>query len=136
MVAVRIPATGHPGPGRGEFQLTWSDGRKRLSAVSWEIVPPIRAEPEAVSVSDASDLNRSEISLRSEDRPFRVLGVRGFDGLTMTAEPSEAATRHRVRLSWPSATRSLPKGIFDVDLLTDHPNQESIPLTIRSIAGH
>jgi hypothetical protein len=132
---VQLPPSDSEGLRSGEFLLKWSTGEELRHVIAWKVTPHIRVSPSGIVIRAGDGPIHQEIELRSEDRPFHILGVEGplLDPSTPSA-PTAADKRHRFIVTL-DPRRAPRDGAIDLGIATDHPDQRSLTLTVVVLGG-
>ena len=135
IVEVTLPASSQGGTHRGAFELRWPDGRTSVQPLRWDVRPSLYfSSPGEFRLRTGDPQQILDVSLQSDDHPFRILRVEGemlagpVDGV-----PSER-TRSSQRLQLPIDASRLGVGratTSEITITTDHPRQPSITMSVQ-----
>jgi hypothetical protein len=122
------------GSHRGSIRLAWPDGSTRHIPLSHTVPPPISASPPAffLTGADASGATRT-VLLDTDQAPFRVMEVQGPIRLESPSLPAASAASHTIRFAL-DPDRLDPGKASSVRIITDHPHQPTIELTLLHLA--
>ncbi len=129
---VNLPASHEIGDHLGSLILRWADGTTRDVPVGWRVNPIIRAVPSGLFLGGdgAGERVSRTIQLRSEERPFRVLGVTGPSFARCgVIFPSEPDTVHSFSFDFDLSSASAERA-FDLTFRTDHPDQPTVVVSV------
>lgn len=127
-IEVLLAADRIGGPKTAALVFRWPDGTAREEIARWQVEPCVEVSPGALVLPGSGDPFLRSIRLRSADRPFRILSVKG-SVLESCAVPPDADTEHTLQMSLAS-TR--PSGLEATDLVieTDHSVQPTVLVSI------
>ncbi len=134
---VEIPPSGKQGLYRGAIALRWNDGSSLEHVAEWRVTPVVKAFPPAILLSKnrAGDSTEHKIGLAAEDRPFRVVAVKGSAAANCTTPlPTSASLCHDISVVFDDATLKSEKPL-ELVIETDHPGQSSIIVSVVALAS-
>jgi len=134
-VRIELPPAPEAGRRSGTVRFVWPDGSKRDHTIRWDVESVLTVEPKALFVTgsaNAEDEIRRSVTVRSADRPIRLLEIPGplAEKLTLPSDPSPA---HEIDLVIDSS--GLESGrAADIRIVTDHPDQPEIAVTVMRLS--
>ena len=131
ILAISFDGNGDAGSRSDSILFTWPDGVQKRHAIGWEIVPPIRSTPRMVLVERKAGKAAYTVVLRSEDRPFRVLGVEGPGVRSFQVLSGEDSRISLQILLAPSGLKEVSR----LEIATDHPRAAKVRLDVISLGA-
>ncbi|MGC8639385.1 MAG: hypothetical protein ACP5XB_05845 [Isosphaeraceae bacterium] len=126
---LRIPAGRKPAAHEALVTMLWPSGLREDYPVTWEVRPHLWASPSALILKASSQPVERAVVVSSDGRPFRIISISGRLLDPGTSRPSGAATAHCIvlRIAPSAAAAERPE---NVGILTDHPDQTSVRVSI------
>ena len=131
-LTITIPAVRDPGTFIRALTFSWPDPiAPRTREMTWRVTPLVEVSPIGIVLSDPG-LQSRDVLIRSADRPVRVLRIDNPLSPVPPSYPSSPSSVHKLTLPFdPSLADS--RGMADVSILTDHPDQPRVSLTVMAI---
>lgn len=133
-VMIDIPELGEAGSKTGVLSCRWENNRTFEHATRWTVTPHLRVAPEGFVVRSPDDQIKTLI-IRSETHAFRIVGIEGARESLKSGERSRigsTANMHIVRLAF-DPDRLKHSSPFDVMILTDHPDQPRVVVSVLPV---
>ncbi len=131
---LQYPSSSSPGSRAAELRFLWADGRSESIPIRWDVRPVITIQPASLVLRSSAGMARRTVTIRSDERPFRVTKVHGQLLQAPPALSSDPATAVDITLVLDPA-HSTPGKACDVVFETDHPTQKTVTLTVLVVEG-
>jgi hypothetical protein len=128
-VVLRLRARSEPGQRVGKLIARWDDGTVREAVQGWRVLPRVEIAPTGLTLTADDGPRTVTVSLRSHEKPVRVLAVEG-PGVTPSESIPEAARRSHVLRLTVDPARLGAASPADIAFRTDDPIQPVVPLTV------
>ncbi len=131
-IAVELLPSSLTGAKRDTVHLAWSDGRDWQIPIAWDVKSRVSVAPSAVTMR-GDERGTQKILVRSDDRPFRIMKVRGIPlSSCATRLPTEENRVHSLVVELDP--RKIPEGqVGELIIETDHADAPTIPITILAL---
>lgn len=128
-IEVALPPGKTTGSRQSEILIRWSDGLTLPDGIFWQVRPCIEAVPSGLVLKASEGRVDRMILLACQDRPFRVLAIRGPALADVPTPPAESRRSHGIRVSL-KADGDSEAGASDLVMTTDHPDQPIVRVSV------
>lgn len=121
-LVVYLPAMTGPGLKRAQVGVEAGNAGVRTFDVELSVTPCLTAVPSGLVIERGAGPAARTIVLRSDERPFRLVGMSGPHLAGGVALPTKSAIQHRIDLRF-EVGGARDREAFTVAIETDHPDQ-------------
>ena len=130
-LTILIAPSSEIGPHSEEIVFVWNDGTELRKTLTWRVDPLVILSPKTKIINDEGKPVVIHVTIRSMDRPMRILGAEGSILDKFDIDPKKLSLDHSVELTViPSRNASKTSHVI---LKTDHPVVPTLVLDILSI---
>jgi hypothetical protein len=133
-VEVTLPALKSKGIQRREVMFRWPGGHVKPHLVAWEVRPRLRLSPTGLVLRASSQAADRIVTVESDGRPFHIQDVRSAFLASKPPLPSNAATRHTIRVSLAPPASAAGRA-FDLVVATDYPDEPVVSMSVLVLAN-
>ena len=119
---------GDQGVHRGQVTLDWANGKTWNREIEWRVVPRITASPSGLTLRPGTS-ESVVVVLRSNDRPFRILGIEGPILADQFSLPEGSSKTQALKIAIDPSKAAKP-GSFNLRIATDHPDQPEVVVSV------
>jgi hypothetical protein len=136
---VEIVASAQRNPGRqsAEVEINFEDKVPLRRVVSWDVIAPLRAVPPGIVIAnnDGNGQFTKSIVLESDERPFRITGIKNPFAANSSWTPSAQSLRSQhIELNF-DPVRPQGQRAESIRITTDHPDQPEIVVSVIVLAN-